>query len=249
MSYYEHKVTTIVVGVRDFCRACCSTPAIADFAQPAAAHVINKSAHCQFFWDPGVGAQFLQLVPYVFFNVLEGVEERRRNRGGSGAVLDSCPQVLLAGVHQAAVGVVDDHDLFRAQQVMRYHQRAQAVVGHDAAGIADNMGISGLQSQGANRKPGIHARQDGKLARRARSQCAQFVGAGVNFVGFQDFINHAHVCHSVTKQLPVASVQRSQERSHYQTHRLRRDPPQGPKPNFHRPLYGTDKEAAEKRLF
>src|SRR5579859_990137 len=89
---------------------------------------------------------------------------------------------------------------------MRYHQRPQAVVGHNAAGIADNVRVSGLQSQGANRKPGIHAGEDGKLARRARSQCAQFVGAGVDFIGFQDFINHAHVCHSVTKQLPVASL-------------------------------------------
>jgi len=69
-----------------------------------------------------VGAQFLQLVAHILFDVLEGVEEGRRYCRGSRAVLDSGAQVLLAGVHQAAVGVIDDHDFFGAQQVVRHHK-------------------------------------------------------------------------------------------------------------------------------
>jgi hypothetical protein len=46
-----------------------------------------------------MGAELLQLVADIFFDVLEGVEESGSNSGRSGAILDSGAQVLLAGVH------------------------------------------------------------------------------------------------------------------------------------------------------
>jgi len=54
----------------------------------------------------------------IFIDVLEGVEEGGRNSGHSGAILDSGTQVLFAGVHQAAIGVIDDHDFLSAEQIV-----------------------------------------------------------------------------------------------------------------------------------
>jgi hypothetical protein len=41
-----------------------------------------------------------------FLHVLEGIERGGRDSGGPGAILDSVAQVLLAGVHQSAIGVI-----------------------------------------------------------------------------------------------------------------------------------------------
>src|SRR4029077_19238016 len=58
--------------------------------------------------------------------------------------------------------------------------------------VADDVRVSGGQPQGADGKPGVHASEDRKLARRARRKAAQLVGTRVNFVGFQDFVDYAH---------------------------------------------------------
>jgi len=89
-----------------------------------------------------MGAQFLQLLADIFFDVLEGIEEGGRNSGRSSALLDSGAQVLLAGVHQAAIGMIDDHDFLGAEQIVRYDQRAQRVFRNDASGIADDVRVS-----------------------------------------------------------------------------------------------------------
>jgi len=73
--------------------------------------------------------------------------------------------------------VIDDHELFRAEQMMRHDQGTQGVVRYDAAGVSDDVGVSLLQSQSASRKPGIHTSQDRELAFGTRGQSAQFVGA------------------------------------------------------------------------
>ena len=137
-------------------------------------------------------AELLQLVADIFFDVLEGVEEGRSNRGGSSAILNSGPQILFAGIHQSAIGVIDDHDLFGAQQIVRYDQRAQGVLRNDAARIADDVRVPRFQTQGANRKPRIHTGQDCELALRTWGQFSQFMGARVYFVCCEDFVDDAH---------------------------------------------------------
>ena len=106
-----------------------------------------------------MGAQFLQLVPDIFFNILKGVKKRGSNSGRPGAMLDSVAQVLLAGVHQSAIGVIDNHDFLSAKQIVRYDQRPQTIFRNDAAGVADDVRVSGSQPQRANREPRIHTRQ------------------------------------------------------------------------------------------
>ena len=113
-----------------------------DFAKAAGAHVIDEATDGDGLGNPRVGAKFLKLVADVFVDVLECVKEGRRNGGGAGAILDARAEVLLGCMHQTAVGVVDDHEFFGAKQMVGDKQGAQRVVGDDAAGITDDVGIA-----------------------------------------------------------------------------------------------------------
>jgi hypothetical protein len=171
---------------------------VLDFAEAPTGDVVDEAADGDTLGNPRMSPELLQLVADIFFDVLEGIEAGGSDSGGSGAILDSAAQVLLAGVHQSAIGVIDDHDFLGAQQIMRYHQRAEGVFRNDAAGIADDVRVSRFQAQGANRKPGIHTGQDRELALRTRGQFAQFMGARVDFVCCEYFVDDAHGRHSLT---------------------------------------------------
>ena len=158
-----------------------------------------------------MGAQLLQLMSDVFIDVLEGVKKSGSDGLGPGAVLDLGTQIALGGVHQPTIGVVDDHKFLAAEQIMRNDQGAQRVVGDDAAGIADDVGVSLLQAQSARRKPRVHAGQDGELALRTRSQPAQFMGARVDFVCGENFINDAHGLHSLAKLSRISGWRSARE--------------------------------------
>src|SRR5215472_17755348 len=88
---------------------------ILDLAQASADYVVHEAAHHHFLGNPWMRSQFLQLMPHVFFDVLESVEKGRRDGGGAGAVLDARAQLLLGRMHQAAVRVVDDHEFLGFQ--------------------------------------------------------------------------------------------------------------------------------------
>src|ERR1039458_5290957 len=67
-------------------------------------------------------------------------------------------QFVFAHLQQAAVGVVDDDELLRVEQVMRDNQRPQGIFGGDAAGVADHVRVSGMQTQAVLKQDaGIHA--------------------------------------------------------------------------------------------
>ena len=72
-------------------------------------------------------------------------------------ILDSRPQILLAGLHQSAIGVIDDHKFLGVEQVVRHQQRAQTIVGHNAASVADDVGVPSCQPQSTDGKPRVHA--------------------------------------------------------------------------------------------
>src|SRR6266478_2979661 len=87
---------------------------VLDFTEMAAGNVVDKAADGEGLGNPGMGAELLQLVADIFFDVLERVKEGGGDSLGPGAVLDSGAQILFGGVHQAAIGVVDDHEFVGA---------------------------------------------------------------------------------------------------------------------------------------
>ena len=124
-----------------------------------------------------MSAEFLQLMANVFFDVLEGVKKGGRDGGGAGAIVDSGAEILFAGVHQAAIGVVNDHDFLSAEKKVGDNEGAEGIFGDDASGIADDVGVTGFETKGANGEASVHAGEYGESALWARRKVAEFVGA------------------------------------------------------------------------
>src|SRR5581483_5013934 len=162
------------------------------FAQQTASHVVDKTAGHDLLRNPRVRPQLLQLVADILFDIPEGIEKGRRDGCGSGGVLDARSQILFGGAHQSAIRVVDNHEFFGAQQVVRNEQRTQAVVSNDASRVADDVRVTRSQAQSDDGKTGVHAGQNREFPFRTRSQRAEFVRACVNFVCFENLINGAH---------------------------------------------------------
>src|SRR5579884_3627412 len=95
-------------------------------------------------------------------------------------------QVLILEAEHAAVGVVDDDDLVRAEQLLGDDQRAERAEIGPPAGVADDVRVAIAQPEEVRRvQPGIHAGQDRDLARRRRGQIARVELLGVTGVGFE----------------------------------------------------------------
>jgi len=166
--------------------------AAAHFTQLSAGHIIDKTAHGDLLGNPGVRAKLLQLMTDIFVDVLKGVKERGRDGCSPSAVLDSVAQILLRGVHEATIGVVDDHEFPGVEQVMRNDKGAQSVFGDDAAGVSNYVGVASFQTQRTNGKTRVHASQNGKMTLWARREPPQFVRTRVEFVGLENFVDYAH---------------------------------------------------------
>ena len=89
--------------------------------------------------------------------------------------------------------MVHQNDLTRAEQTLREHERTQHVVGREAAGIAQDMGLARIQSEDAKRIDArVHAGHDrnvfdrdhrprsGESDRVRSSVCEQFVDCGLH---------------------------------------------------------------------
>jgi hypothetical protein len=158
--------------------------------------------------------QLLQLLSHILLDILKGEKKCWSNGCRPRPILDSRPQILLAGLHQPAIGVIDDHKFLGVEQIVRYQQRTQTIVGHNAASIADDVRVPGRQPQCADGEPRVHTSKDGQLSRRPRCKPPQFMRPRVNLVRFQNFIDHAHGRDSLAgtapglyeKQIPRASL-------------------------------------------
>jgi hypothetical protein len=80
----------------------------------------------------------------------------------AGVVLHLAAKVVVREREHSAVGVVDQHDLFRSEQSLRDRERADLVVGDHAAGVADDMRVALVEAeQAVGIQPRVHARDDG----------------------------------------------------------------------------------------
>ena len=163
-----------------------------DFAEEAGGDVVNETANGNGLGYPGMSAEFLELVADIFVDVLESVEKSGGDGGGAGAILDAGAQVLLTGVHEAAVGVIDDHEFLGAEEMVGDEKGTERIVSDDASSIADDVRIAGFETEGTNGEARIHASKDGELALGTGSEAAEFVSARIEFVGNEDFVNNGH---------------------------------------------------------
>ena len=77
-------------------------------------------------------------------------------------------KALVGEGEHPAVRVVDEDDLAGAEQPLADRQRPDLVVGHDAAGVADDVRLAVVQAEEAvDVEPGVHAGDDGDVLRRA----------------------------------------------------------------------------------
>ena len=75
-------------------------------------------------------------------------------------------RAVLEGQHPAA-GVLDDDDLLGAEETLADDQRADRVVGREAAGVADDVGLARPEAEDVlDGQPRVHAGEDGELAGR-----------------------------------------------------------------------------------
>ena len=126
----------------------------------------------------------LHLKADVRFEIIERMEMRRLTRDNSHLLREFCPQFVLLHFQQAAVGVVDDDELLRVEQMMRNDQRAQGIFGGDASGITDHVRVSGMQAQAVlEQDAGIHAGENRDVAAGADREISQGEVAGESFVG------------------------------------------------------------------
>src|SRR6266702_1753538 len=74
-------------------------------------------------------------------------------------------QLTLGVLHQAAIRVIDHHDLLRAQDVVRKQQRANGVVRDYATGVTNDVSVARLKAQGPFPKSSIHTCQYSEFPR------------------------------------------------------------------------------------
>ena len=94
----------------------------------------------------------------------------RRQVGQDAVGAERLGELVLGGAVQAAALVHHDDDLLGAEQALRRAERADRVVGHEPAGVADDVGVAALQPE---HREEVDARVH---ARRARRPCG--AGAG-----------------------------------------------------------------------
>jgi len=131
----------------------------------------------------------LHLQADVGFEVIEAIEVRRFGGGGSHLFRQARLQFVFPHLQQAAVGVVDDDELLGVEQVMRDDQRAQSVVGSDAAGVANHVRVAGMQAQAMLEQDArVHAGQHGDMPPGADREISQREITREIFVGLQQLI-------------------------------------------------------------
>jgi hypothetical protein len=166
---------------------------LGDFRELAGFNVVDEAAHGDvayvgMIFDAG------DLAADILLDVFEGVEVRRRDGGDPGLVLEFVEELLVGEGDHAAIGVIDDDEFLRAQQVMGNDQRAQGVFGGDAPGIANDVRVAGLEAEKLlNGEAGVHAGEDGEFFGGGHGEAALVEFGGVLLIGCQNLVGDAHV--------------------------------------------------------
>ena len=127
------------------------------------------------------------LWPHVFLRVGERFEGEAGSNAGLGF------DVVLHGIvlesDHAAIRVVDQDDLLRSEQSLRYDEGSQDVFADDTASVAYDMRIALFETQQASGfDAGVHAGDDRRAFRWRHGQVAFFESSDVACVVGQEII-------------------------------------------------------------
>ncbi len=116
-----------------------------DLAQPPGLHLVDEAPHVVLVGDERARLD----APHRLAHVL--LEVRKRLQGEPGLdphlLLDLLLELVVGEGEHAAVGVVDEDDLAGAQEALGDGKRADLVVGYDAPGVADDVGVAFLEPE------------------------------------------------------------------------------------------------------
>jgi hypothetical protein len=102
-------------------------------------------------------------------------------RGDLGA------EFLVGGFGHLALGMTDDRDATHAEEMDREYERPQGVVGHAPARVAEDLGVTGDESEHAERfDPRVDTREYSEALGRLRARDAEMELVGVASVGIED---------------------------------------------------------------
>jgi len=106
------------------------------------------------------------------------------------------PHQLVGEEQHAAVGVVNDEKLTRAEQLVGDDQGAERVIAGASSGVANDVGISLRQPSVLGRiETGIHAGENRKVTHRWYRQLALLAKVcSIARIRLQNFLSHAHRC-------------------------------------------------------
>jgi len=136
---------------------------------------------------------FLDLLANIVFHVAERMEVHRCHGSRSCQLVEFRTHVLILERQHPAVGVIDDHELLRAEPVMRQNEGAQGILRDDATGITDNVSIACLQTQDLiHHQSGVHTSDHRQFPRWRERKMPQSKVLGKAVVRPEDFINDAH---------------------------------------------------------
>src|SRR3954454_23907958 len=105
------------------------------FAQAARLDLVDEAAEVLLAGDERARLDAGERLADVLVQVAERLGGPRRL--DARVLLDLVPEVVVVEREHAAVRVVDEHDLFGAEEPLGDRERADLVVGDDAAGVAD----------------------------------------------------------------------------------------------------------------
>ena len=102
-------------------------------------------------------------------------------------------EAVVADLLHAAVGVVDQHHLARPQLPLRDGERADHVVGDDAAGVAQHVRLAVTQPErGEDVESRVHAGDDRQPAARADVEVALGQRVGEGAVVGEQLVDRVH---------------------------------------------------------
>ncbi len=133
-----------------------------DLAQPARLDLVDEAPHRVGVGDERALHDLPDRVADAGLEILE--RPAVPLRALAGGLLELVLELVVGDLEQAAVRVVDQHDLLGAQLVLGDGQRPDLVVGDHPAGVADHVGVALLQAQQpGGDHAGVHAGHDRHL--------------------------------------------------------------------------------------